>query len=1223
MKAIKYPFILAILLFVISHGLYAQGKGSHLLFNSYTNVVNLSFKSKPPNIGFTGIPNGFEGIAHAENQKGDIIFWVYDNGVFDRNHTQMPGSVGLNADPSAAEIVISPNPADTSEYYIFYNNQVCSQLQYSVVDMDLRGGNGDVTTLNATLDNNDVSEGFQVIPVKQECELHYDSLWLIAYQCEAPTGFKRYLIDSSGISGGTLIHNFSAPSSFDGRGELDYYKGRLGISFGFTPSSYFGNFSPLTGTFGGGQWLNFASTTSGGGNFGLEFSSDASKIYISQWYNNTDHNLYQHDIPSGQTDSFFIFNNGAADGGGAFGIAQMELGADSQIYIIEDGGFEIITIENPNDFTINFDTLEVDSELAIGISDHIQSSVLPTAQQFSYEVCVDSTTAQIPPPDSLINIWWSLTYTSNDDTLSTNDTLIITDLTPSDTTFHVFGTDTSVNECGQKKYLATVHLPPADIRDSLGPKCPLDTIQLSSSGGTSYKWYPDDHLTDTTGSSPLSYVDTTTQYHVVIDNGQCDRDTFDQTVYVHHAPSIHSRPDTTICQGDTVRLEAVGGSNYKWSPAASVDSPNIAAPLAYPSTSTPYTVSVTDSNNCRHIDTVPVSIYSLFDSVRPIPRLTQACANEQVQLNVGFTPTDCGLYYTDCATDSIYQTKIGNGSSSTSTPTPYKGDYQNNRIQIIYHQSELKSAGLQPGTITDIALNVARQNSTHNYRNFTIKMGCTQKSSFNDSSFIKGLTKVFGPTTLKTNVGWNNYKFPQPYNWNGQSHLVIEICYSGNRSANDPVYTHTAPFNAVLQNFDNSKSGCQLKGAKVYNKRPDLRFKYCLPAADSLDITWEPSIGLSADTIASPYYFLDQDKTFKVTLSDSLCQDSARAEVDIIPQPPVEAQDTATCVDNTVRIPTAPDSGAYRYYWTPNNASIGDTQSATPIVTSTIATEERYYLKVIDTTGGCTTQDTVQITFNKKPHLTAYPDTGVCAGKKVQLNATNDTSYRYRWWPYNALSDTNSPSPIVHTKNSASHPQETTYYIQVMDSNSCYQLDSVRITTFPHPTVDAGPDQHINISESVQLQANSSAENYQWRPNEHLSCNTCLVPTAQPKTPTMYHLNVSNSYGCQGQDSVLVKVSYPPLSMPNAFTPNGDGTNVIIRPGGGYMVNFEYRIYNRWGELIFQTNDPEKGWDGTHHANGEPQPVGTYVYYVRATVRKEETGELAQKTLKGNITLIR
>src|SRR6185369_8389868 len=98
----------------------------------------------------------------------------------DANFTLMPGSAGLLADPSSAEIDICPFPGVPGKYYIIYNAQTCSQLYYSVVNMSLNGGLGDVEVLNNQFANNDYSEGLEVVRLK----CGKDGLRLLAYKCE-------------------------------------------------------------------------------------------------------------------------------------------------------------------------------------------------------------------------------------------------------------------------------------------------------------------------------------------------------------------------------------------------------------------------------------------------------------------------------------------------------------------------------------------------------------------------------------------------------------------------------------------------------------------------------------------------------------------------------------------------------------------------------------------------------------------------------------------------------------------------------------------------------------------------------------------------------------------------------------------------------------------------------------------------------------------------------
>jgi len=90
----------------------------------------------------------------------------------------------------------------------------------------------------------------------------------------------------------------------------------------------------------------------------------------------------------------------------------------------------------------------------------------------------------------------------------------------------------------------------------------------------------------------------------------------------------------------------------------------------------------------------------------------------------------------------------------------------------------------------------------------------------------------------------------------------------------------------------------------------------------------------------------------------------------------------------------------------------------------------------------------------------------------------------------------------------------------------------------------------------------------------------------------------------------------PDIFIPNAFTPNGDGKNDVLKVYGNYIKTLDMKVYNQWGELIYQTNDVNKGWDGT--SNGKMQPVGVYMYVVQLT---EQNGNSSIK--KGSVNLIR
>ncbi len=137
-------------------------------------------------------------------------------------------------------------------------------------------------------------------------------------------------------------------------------------------------------------------------------------------------------------------------------------------------------------------------------------------------------------------------------------------------------------------------------------------------------------------------------------------------------------------------------------------------------------------------------------------------------------------------------------------------------------------------------------------------------------------------------------------------------------------------------------------------------------------------------------------------------------------------------------------------------------------------------------------------------------------------------------------------------------------------------------------------------NNNTRLQA-TGADSYVWTPATGLSNTSIANPVASPTHPVYYVVEGSTTIGCSAKDSVLVDMRIVTYPMANAFSPNGDGNNDCfgMRGWGLTMQALEFTIFNRWGGKVFQSNQPGACWDG--RVKGEPQPSGTFVYYIRAT----------------------
>ena len=144
---------------------------------------------------------------------------------------------------------------------------------------------------------------------------------------------------------------------------------------------------------------------------------------------------------------------------------------------------------------------------------------------------------------------------------------------------------------------------------------------------------------------------------------------------------------------------------------------------------------------------------------------------------------------------------------------------------------------------------------------------------------------------------------------------------------------------------------------------------------------------------------------------------------------------------------------------------------------------------------------------------------------------------------------------------------------------------------------------------------------FQWDPPTYLSDPNIYNPIANAEDTITYCVTAKGYNGCIDTAciTVYVLIPAPDIHIPNAFTPNGDGVNDYFLPIGYNITEFHMQIFNRWGQLVYETDDFEKGWNG--EAKGVPGEIGAYVYYV--VWQGKLDGVFDSGTLKGNVTLIR
>jgi gliding motility-associated-like protein len=163
----------------------------------------------------------------------------------------------------------------------------------------------------------------------------------------------------------------------------------------------------------------------------------------------------------------------------------------------------------------------------------------------------------------------------------------------------------------------------------------------------------------------------------------------------------------------------------------------------------------------------------------------------------------------------------------------------------------------------------------------------------------------------------------------------------------------------------------------------------------------------------------------------------------------------------------------------------------------------------------------------------------------------------------------------------------------------------------------AGNDTTAVIGVPHQLRATGGI-NYLWLPAGPLNNPSGPNPLATLQKDTRFTVRVTDFAGCVGTDTIFVRV-YDGITyyIPNAFSPNGDGLNDVFRPIPVGIVSTDwFRIYNRYGEIIFETTKWMEGWDGSF--KGTKQPVGNYVWIIKGRGRNGKVIEM-----RGNVVLVR
>ncbi len=270
--------------------------------------------------------------------------------------------------------------------------------------------------------------------------------------------------------------------------------------------------------------------------------------------------------------------------------------------------------------------------------------------------------------------------------------------------------------------------------------------------------------------------------------------------------------------------------------------------------------------------------------------------------------------------------------------------------------------------------------------------------------------------------------------------------------------------------------------------------------------------------------------------------------------------------------------GPFSYQW---STAINDTLSSITF----LPPSSGYVSLYVENDNNCPDYDSVLITSLGAANLAASPDVCVCSGSSAILTASGAPSY--------AWSTGQMGSSIVVSPDTLS-----TYYV-TYTNGPCVDGDTVEVCVNPQALVFAFGDTTIILGdgEPLDLQLNAVGDGpFYWSPSTGLSCDTCPNPIATISNSVTYTVTVTNAFGCSATDSVVIDFT---LIIPNIITPNGDGLNdnffIVGLPNESAIT-----IYNRWGNLLFETLNYANDWS--------VKSEGVYYYVIITPDGKPHTG---------------
>ena len=677
------------------------------------------------------------------------------------------------------------------------------------------------------------------------------------------------------------------------------------------------------------------------------------------------------------------------------------------------------------------------------------------------------------------------------------------------TTYTVTAIQTSsgCTSTDQMTFEVNVSVPVANAGVDFSKTCIQNTngLQIGSSNvaGYSYNWFPTLGLSSSIISNPIANPTQSTSYLLTVTDQISGCTATDQVAVTVNttAPTANAGSDfTKTCisniNGLLIGAGTTAGLTYSWSPATGLSASNIANPLANPSTTTNYTLTVNNpSTGCSSTDVVTVTVNQTVPIAQAGTDFLKNCYQNFTGNVIGMTPL----------TGNSYQWSPIAGLNNASAANPIA----NPSLTTTY---TLTVTNLASGCVSTDQVIV------------TVDIATPTVNAGND----------FTINCFANSNGANIGMTPSPgitYSWSPTGGLnTINTATTFANPLQSTTYTITAlnPSNGC-QNTDQVQVNVNLN-TPIANAGPD-KLKNCsinttgamigsLPQPLT-NYTWSPTTALTSPNASQTWANPAQSTWYVVTATnwESGCSDidSVYFEVNVV-YPIIEAGfNQSVCLGDSILVSATYPSGT-QMSW---NNGIQNNQYFIPTVS-------QYYTLTVIGTNGCQSQDSLFVQVNPLPGIYAGPDVQVCAGQSVTLTGSFGTIYYWSGGIQNGV-------PFIPSASGS-------YTVTGVDINGCQNTDLVSVTVNANPIISAGLDPAICLGDSVLLSATGGLT-YTW--SNGMLNGTYITPNFN----TLLEVTGTNQFGCIGSDILNITVNQPTNSTINVlfqgpYTLNGITYNV-------------------------------------------------------------------------------